>query len=41
MAQIIKDPTRKTSDTQTLTDHIVTNRPTEGGVIPCGIVTMI
>ena len=40
MTQIIKDPTRTTSDTQTLIDHIVTNRPkniAEGGVIPCGI----
>ena len=40
MTQIIKDPTRTTSDMQTLIDHIVTNRPkniAEGGVIPCGI----
>ena len=38
--QIIKDTTRTTSDTQTLIDHIVTNRPkniAERGVIPCGI----
>ena len=27
MTKIIKDPTRTTSDTQTLIDHIVTNRP--------------
>ena len=37
MTQIIKDPTRTTSDTQTLIDHIVTNRPKNIGVIPCGI----
>ena len=40
MTQITEDPTRTTSDTQTLIDHIVTNRPkniAEGGVIPFGI----
>ena len=36
----IKDPIRRTPDTQTLIDHIVTNRPKtieESRVIPCGI----
>ena len=40
MTQIMKDPTRITSDTQTLTDHIVTNIPkntAESGVVPCGV----
>ena len=40
MTQIIKDPTRTTSDTETLIDHIITNRLkniAEGGVIPCRI----
>ena len=40
LQQIIKEATRTTSDTQTLIDHIVTNKPdkvADGGVIPCGI----
>ena len=38
--QIIKEATIRTSDTQTLIDHIVTNKPDkveDSGVIPCGI----
>ena len=40
LQQIIKEATRTTSDTQTLIDHIVTNKPdkvADSGVIPCGI----
>ena len=39
-SQLIKDPTRTTSTTSTIIDHIMTNRPeiiTCSGVIPCGI----
>ena len=38
--QLIAKPTRVTSDTRTLIDHIATNRPdnvSESDVIPCGI----
>ena len=37
---LIKEPIRVTSDTQTLIDHAITNRPdlmSGSGVIPCGI----
>ena len=37
---LIKEPTRTTSDTQTLIDHAITNKPdliSGSGVIPCGI----
>ena len=40
LTQLIKEPTRTTRTTQTIIDHIVTNRPervSESGVIPCGI----
>ena len=40
LQQIIKEATRTTLDTQTLIDHIVTNKPdkvADSGVIPCGI----
>ena len=40
LSQLIVEPTRTTSDTCTVIDHIVTNKPTcvsESGVIPCGI----
>ena len=40
LQQIIKEATRTTLDTQTLIDHIVTNKPDRvagSGVIPCGI----
>ena len=40
LSQMIDEPTRTTSDTCTIIDHIVTNKPTyvsESGVIPCGI----
>ena len=40
LSQLIDEPTRTTSDTCTIIDHIVTNKPTyvpESGVIPCGI----
>ena len=39
-SQLIKDPTRTTSTTSTIIDHVMTNRPeiiTCSGVIPCGI----
>ena len=38
--QLIKEPTRITSTTSTITDHFMTNRPdvvSSGGVKPCGI----
>ena len=38
--QFIEKPTRTTSDSKTLIDHIASNRPecvSESGVIPCGI----
>ena len=38
--QIIDEPTRTTMDTETLIDHVITNRPEadlEYGVITCGI----
>ena len=38
--KLIETPTRTTSDSKTLIDHVATNRPewvTESGVIPCGI----
>ena len=40
MTQLIKEPTRTTSDTKTLIDHITENRTDmvlDSGVIPCGI----
>ena len=42
LTQLIKEPTRTTytSDTKTLTDHIIVNRTdlvSDNGVIPCGI----
>ena len=40
LTQPIKEPTRTTHTTQTIIDHIITNRPervSESGVIPCGI----
>ena len=40
LQQIIKEATRTNPDTQTLIDHIVTNKPdkvADSGVIPCGI----
>ena len=40
MAQLIKESTRTTSDTKTLTDHIIVNRTDmvlDSGVISCGI----
>ena len=40
LQQIIKEATRTTSDTQTLIDHIVTNKPdkvADSGGIPCGV----
>ena len=40
MRQVINQPTRVTSDTKTLTDHMATNRPdfvSHSGVIACGI----
>ena len=40
LQQIIKEATRTTSNTQTLIDHIVTNKPdkvADSGVIPCDI----
>ena len=40
LSQLIDEPTRTTSDTSTIIDHIVTNKPTcvsESGVIHCGI----
>ena len=40
LQQIIKEATRKTSDTQTLIDHILTNKPDkvpDSVVIPCGV----
>ena len=39
LTQLIKEPTRTTHTTQTIIDHIITNRPErvyESGVIPCG-----
>ena len=39
LTQLIKEPTRTTHTTQTIIDHIITNRPervSESGVIPCG-----
>ena len=38
--QLIDEPTRTTADTETLIDHVITNRPDanfEYGVITCGI----
>ena len=40
LSQLIDEPTRTTSDTCTIIDHIVTNKPTcvsESGVILCAI----
>ena len=40
LSQLIDEQTRTTSDTSTIIDHIVTNKPTsvsESGVIHCGI----
>ena len=40
MTQLIKEPTRTTSDTKTLIDHIIVNRTDmvlDSGVIPFGI----
>ena len=40
LTQLIKEPTRTTHTTQTIIDHLITNRPArvyESGVIPCGI----
>ena len=40
LTQLIKEPTRTTHTTQTIIDHIITNRPervSESGVMPCGI----
>ena len=40
LSQLIDEPTGTTSDTCTIIDHIVTNKPTcisEAGVIPCRI----
>ena len=40
LSQLIDKPTRTTSDTSTIIDHIVTNKPrcvSESGVIHCGI----
>ena len=40
LTSLIKEPTRTTSDTQTLIDHAITNRPdlvAGSGVIPCGV----
>ena len=40
LSQLIDEPTRTTSDTSTIIDHIVTNKPkcvSESGVIHCGI----
>ena len=40
MTQLIKEPTRTTSDTKTLIDHIIVNKTdmvSDIGVIPCGI----
>ena len=40
LQHIIKEATRTTSDTQTLIDHIVTNKRAkvaDSGVVPCGI----
>ena len=40
LSQLIDEPTRTTSDTSTIIDHIVTNKPTcvsESGAIHCGI----
>ena len=40
LSRLIDEPTRTTSDTSTIIDHIVTNKPTcvsESGVIHCGI----
>ena len=40
MTQLIKEPTRTTSDTKTLIDHIIVNKTDmvlDSGVIPCGI----
>ena len=37
---LIKEPARTTSDTQTLIDHAIKNRPdliSDSGVLPCGI----
>ena len=39
LTQLIKEPTRTTHTTQTIIDHLITNRPervSESGVIPCG-----
>ena len=36
LTQLIKEPTRTTHTTQTIIDHLITDRP-ESGVIPCGI----
>ena len=40
LTQLIKEPTRTTSDTKTLIDHIIVNRTdmlSDSGVILCGI----
>ena len=40
LTQLIKEPTRTTSDTKTLTDRFIINRTdlmSDSGVIPCGI----
>ena len=40
LTKLIKEPTRTTSDTKTLIDHITVNRTdivSDSGVIPCGI----
>ena len=40
LSQLIDEPTRTTSDTSTIIDHLVTNKPTcvsKSGVIHCGI----
>ena len=40
LSQLNDEPTRTTSDTSTIIDHIITNKPTcvsESGVIHCGI----
>ena len=40
LTQLIKEPTRTTSDTKTLIDHIIVSRTDmewDSGVIPCGI----
>ena len=40
LTQLIKEPTRTTSDTKILIDHVIVNRTdlvSDSGVIPCGI----